>query len=272
LLRLQTFRRAFSSTPKSTMRIIPVPVRSDNYAYLLIDDATSKAAAIDPYDVGKVEAAAKTAGVQLEAIITTHHHDDHSGGNVEFVKRFPGVTVYGGSKQIPELTHEVKDKDEFTFGKGISVRCLATPCHTQDSISFYVEDKSTGQRGVFTGDTLFLGGCGRFFEGTAAEMHNSLSYLGKSLPDDTIVYNGHEYTAASVAFGAHVDPENEAVQRLKKLSREEDITTGKTTIADEKQWNVFMRLDSEPVRKATGATSPVDVMAKLREMKNAFRG
>ncbi|KAF9505855.1 hypothetical protein BS47DRAFT_1374234 [Hydnum rufescens UP504] len=242
------------------MRVIPVPVRSDNYAYLLIDDSTKKAAAIDPYDTNKVAEAAEAAGVQLEAVITTHHHADHSGGNEEFVKAYPGVAVYGGSYMIPALTREIKDKDEFPFGS----------IYECDSICFYVEDKKTGQRGVFTGDTLFMAGCGRFFEGTATEMHKALLYLG-SLPDDTIVYNGHEYTSSSVAFGAHIDPENAAIKKLQAMAEEEKVTTGKTTIGDEKQWNVFMRLDTVPVQKATGLTDPVRVMDKLREMKNSFR-
>jgi len=252
------------------MRVIPVPVRSDNYAYLLVDDSTKKGAVVDPYDVKKVDDAASKVGVQLDAVLTTHHHNDHSGGNDEFAKTHQGVTIYGGSSQIPALSKEVKDKDEFVLGNDIKVRCLATPCHTQDSISFFVEDVKTGEKGVFTGDTLFLGGCGRFFEGTAEQMHKSLSYLG-SLPEDTIVYNGHEYTYSSVAFGAHVDPENEAIQKLQRIAKEESSTTGKSTIADEKKWNIFMRLDSAAVQKFTGSQDPIASMKKLREAKNAFR-
>ncbi|KAG8792411.1 Cytoplasmic glyoxalase II [Ceratobasidium sp. 428] len=259
--------RNLSTTQKVPMRVVPVPVRSDNYAYLLIDEATKQAAAVDPFDVPKVRAQAEKEGVKLTALITTHHHADHSGGNEEFVggsglhwgrtvlillrmrKRsvYPNVPVYGGSKQIPALTNLVKDGDTFSVGEDLQVKCLATPCHTQDSICYYVEDKSRPEeRGVFTGDTLFIAGCGRFFEGTAAEMHKALSYLG-SLPGETVVYNGHEYTKASLAFGAHIDPSNPAMNRLRKIT-EEQITTGRTTIADEKEWNVFMRLESEAVR------------------------
>ncbi|KAG8722373.1 Cytoplasmic glyoxalase II [Ceratobasidium sp. 395] len=289
------------------MRVVPVPVRSDNYAYLLIDEATKQAAAVDPFDVPKVRAQAEKEGVKLTALITTHHHADHSGGNEGFVgdlilhlgcttlilfhmrKRsvYPNVPVYGGSDQVPALTNLVKDEDTFSVGENIQVKCLATPCHTQDSICYYVEDKSRSEeRGVFTGDTLFIAGCGRFFEGTAAEMHKALSYLG-SLPGETVVYNGHEYTKASLAFGAHVDPSNPAMNRLRKIT-EEQITTGRTTIADEKEWNVFMRLGSEAVRysdalvirssseivfrSTTKVDDEIEAMAKLREMKNSFRG
>lgn len=95
-------------------------------------------------------------------------------------------------------------------------------------------------------DTLFLAGCGRFFEGAAQEMHKALTYLG-SLPEDTVVYNGHEYTKGSLKFGAHIDPNAPGMDNLRKLA-ENEVTTGKSTIADEKQWNVFMRLSSEAVR------------------------
>jgi hydroxyacylglutathione hydrolase len=127
---------------------------------------------------------------------------------------------------------------------------------------------------VFTGDTLFIAGCGRFFEGTATEMINALSYLS-SLPDDTIVYTGHEYTKGNVAFAQTVEPTNEAIKKLGELTKQNEITQGISTIADEKVWNVFMRLGNEDVRaamKATADTPDSDVMAALREAKNNFRG
>jgi len=254
------------------MKVVPVPNQSDNYAYLLIDEATKKAAAVDPYDVPKVKKAAEQEGVQLVSLITTHHHNDHSGGNREFARTFSGVEVIGGSSQVPELTKKVGDGDVFEIGDDIAVKCLATPCHTQDSICFYAKSKSSSEPGVvFTGDTLFQAGCGRFFEGNASEMHKALSYLG-TLPDETIVYNGHEYTKQSMAFGRHIDPENPAFKTLADLVASKPITTGETTIGDEKKWNVFMRLDSEAVKKATGTSDAVEAMAKLRDMKNKFRG
>lgn len=106
---------------------------------------------------------------------------------------------------------------------------------------------NTSQPGaVFTGDTLFLGGCGRFFEGSAGEMHSALSYLG-TLPNETIVYNGHEYTASNLAFGKHIEPNAPGIVRLQQLVDNNDVTTGKSTIGDEKEWNVFMRLNSPEV-------------------------
>ncbi|KAJ3505507.1 hypothetical protein NLJ89_g7378 [Agrocybe chaxingu] len=231
------------------MKVVPVPVRDDNYAYLLIDDATNKAAAVDPYDVSKVAAAAATHGVEIVAGVTTHHHYDHSGGNKEFSKKYPHAPIYGGSDKIPALTKLVKNNDTFSIGENVHVKCLATPCHTQDSICYYATDRVEKDRsgGVFTGDTLFIAGCGRFFEGVGSEMVIALEYLG-SLPDDTVVYNGHEYTAGSLAFGKHIDPTNPGLARLADIVKVNKITTGLTTIGDEKDWNVFMRLGSEAVK------------------------
>ncbi|PVF92126.1 Metallo-hydrolase/oxidoreductase [Serendipita vermifera] len=272
------------------MRILPIPIRSDNYMYLLVDqqqsteDSTAgrtnklKALLVDPADpkaLAKAHAAAGEANLDVDivGILTTHHHEDHAGGNDIIAKEIPSIPIYGGAPEgadhskIRGANHTVKDNDEITLGESIKIRCLATPCHTRDSICYYATEGD--QKAVFTGDTLFQGGCGRFFEGTPAEMHKALSYLG-TLPDDTIVYNGHEYTTGNLKFAKTVDAENEAVSRLQSLCDSNKITTGKSTIGDEKEWNVFMRLDSEAVKKATGETDPSEVMGKLREMKNAM--
>jgi len=212
--------------------------------------------------------------VNIVAAIITHHHHDHSGGNNAFASKYPNAPIYGGSDKIPAFTKLVKDKDEFKIGDNIHVKCLATPCHTQDSICYYVTDGgSKDSGGVFTGDTLFIAGSGRFFEGTGAEMVQSLKYLG-SLPNETIVYNGHEYTASNLAFAKSVDPDNKSFEKLTQILAQNKITTGRTTIGDEKDWNVFMRLDSDAVRTATAAgpgSVDSEIMDRLRQMKNEYR-
>lgn len=144
--------------------------------------------------------------------------------------------------------------------------------------------------GVFTGDTLFIAGCGRFFEGVGSEMVAALEYL-TSLPNEIIVYNGHEYTAGNLAFAKHVDPTNTALDKLAEIVKNNNITTGLTTIGDEKEWNPFVRLESDAVkfvmhflsvqftlilqrfhRKATGHETKSAVMDVLREQKNKFKG
>ncbi|KAJ7093209.1 beta-lactamase-like protein [Mycena epipterygia] len=256
------------------MKVVPVPVRDDNYAYLLIDETTNVAAAVDPYDVDKVTAAADSLGVQIVAGITTHHHFDHSGGNK--ASTYPDAVIYAGSDKSPSATRLVKDKDEFTLGANIRIKAIATPCHTQDSICYVATDASDANHpgGVFTGDTLFVGGCGRFFEGTGDEMHAALSYLA-TLPDKTIVYAGHEYTAGNLAFGKSVDPESAALARLGEIVQANKVTTGLTTIGDEKAWNLFMRLKDPAVRRAAKASADTPdsaVMDALREQKNNYRG
>ncbi|KAH9981517.1 Metallo-hydrolase/oxidoreductase [Lactifluus volemus] len=264
------------------MRVITVPVRKDNYSYLVIDDTSGEAAAVDPYSTSKVKSTAEQLGVKIVAGLTTHHHNDHSGGNEEFAQLFPGVPIYGGSHRSPALTQLVKGNDEFTIGKALKVRCLATPCHTQDSICYYVTDTSDvsssspspAPGAVFTGDTLFVAGCGLFFEGTGEQMHAAFELLRGTLPDATATYVGHEYTAANLEFALSVDPGNAALARLAELVRTHAITVGRTTIADEKEWNVFWRLSSDPVRLATKAgpdASPGEIMDKLRTLKNNFK-
>ena len=122
---------------------------------------------------------------------------------------------------------------------------LATPCHTQDHICYHITDPKSADA-VLTGDTLFLGGCGRFFEGTADQMIAALEKLG-GLPDETVVYNGHEYTAGNLKFSETIEPNSTGTKRLRELVTNNKITTGKSTIKDEKDWNVFMRLTSPDV-------------------------
>lgn len=145
------------------------------------------------------------------------------------------------------------------------MKALHTPCHTQDSICYLFEDGN--DRAVFTGDTLFIGGCGRFFEGTAEEMDTALNKILAALPDDTKVFPGHEYTKGNIKFGVQVI-QSEAIKKLEAFATSNKQTQGKFTIGDEKLFNVFMRLDDPAVQKYTGKTDRVGIMAALREAKN----
>jgi len=213
----------------------------------------------------------KAGKIKLTDIFNTHHHRDHAGGNKQLQSQLKGLTegelpIVGG-KDCDGVTKTPKDREEFSIGD-IKVKGYYTPCHTQDSICWFMED-STG-RVVFTGDTLFHGGCGRFFEGTADEMNTALNKTLASLPDDTVVYPGHEYTKANVKFAVSVS-QSEPVKKLEAFAAKNKETQGQFTIGDEKLHNVFMRIDDPVIQKATGETDPVAVMAKLREMKNSFK-
>ncbi|CAG8482364.1 7634_t:CDS:2 [Diversispora eburnea] len=215
----------------------------------------------------KILPVVKQQGVTLKHLITTHHHHDHSGGNEKLVSLLPGLIVYGSDDRIPALTHAVKDGEEFKIGN-ISAKALFTVCHTSGSVSYYLQDKD--DKAVFTGDTLFIGGCGKFFEGTAEQMHNSLINVLGNLPQDTKVYCGHEYTASNLRFAETIEPENKF---LKEKSHwvSKNPQTVPSTIGDELKFNPFMRVNEDSVKKATEQKDPVEVMRVLREMKNNFR-
>lgn len=254
----------------SNMKIKPIPCLQDNYAYLLIDESTKQAALIDPVEPQNVLQVAKEANVNVSCLITTHHHPDHAGGNLVIASQLPAIPIYGGDDRIDAISHKLDDKQSFKVGN-LNVTPMYTPCHTKGSVSFYVVDPSTNQKSVFTGDTLFIAGCGRFFEGTPEEMHHSLiSVLGK-LPSDTQVFCGHEYTLSNLKFAAFVEPTNNEVQKKLEWAKTAKCTVP-STIGEEWMINPFMRLNSKEILEATGVSDPIAVMAKLREMKNAFKG
>ncbi|KAJ6071498.1 hypothetical protein N7499_009512 [Penicillium canescens] len=253
------------------MHVQSIPMwtgKGNNYAYLVTDEPTKKSVIIDPANPPEVAPELKSqidAGkIDLTAIVNTHHHWDHAGGNNDILKQFKGLQVIGG-KDCESVTKTPGHGDEFKIGDRISVKALHTPCHTQDSICYYMQDGN--QRVVFTGDTLFIGGCGRFFEGNAKEMHKALNETLAALPDDTKVYPGHEYTKANVKFCIAVS-QTEPIKKLQAFAEQNQQTQGKFTIGDEKLHNVFMRVHDPEIQKVTGKTDPVDVMAALREMKN----
>lgn len=202
--------------------------------------------------------------IDLQYILTTHHHYDHAGGNEDILSYFPSLKVYGG-KNASGVTYTPKDKEIFKVGE-VQVEALHTPCHTQDSICYYVSSPS--KRAVFTGDTLFTSGCGRFFEGDAKQMDYALNHVLAALPDDTVTYPGHEYTKSNAKFSSTIFSTPE-LTKLVDFCKNHESTTGHFTIGDEKKFNPFMCLGLESVQKAVGSSDPITVMKKLRDMKNA---
>ncbi|KAK5216474.1 Cytoplasmic glyoxalase II [Exophiala xenobiotica] len=254
------------------MSRVPGVGSSNNYAYLVSDDETKDAVIIDPANPPEVTPtlSEKSKTLNLTAIMNTHHHWDHAGGNKKILSSLPSPVPIIGGADCEAVTKTPSHNSTLDIGKNIKVTALHTPCHTQDSICWFMEDSATNERVVFTGDTLFIGGCGKFFEGTGAEMHKALNEILAGLPDDTKVYPGHEYTKSNVKFLKKVFAgNNEAVDTLEKFADDNQQTQGKFTIGQEKAHNAFMRVHTDEMKKATGETEPAAVMAKLREMKNA---
>ncbi|KAG4301790.1 hypothetical protein PCK1_001766 [Pneumocystis canis] len=251
------------------MRVIPLEILSDNYSYIIICDKTQRAAILDPADpkmilpyLKKLE---KNEKIYLNSIIVTHHHHDHAGGNRKMLEEYPNITIYGGNDS-EGVNYFLKDQEIFKIGE-ITVKSLHTPCHTRDSICYFIEDE--GENVVFTGDTLFNGGCGKFTEGNAEEMHRNLNKILASLPDDTKIYPGHEYTRNNIKFTRTIF-DSDKLSKVSEFANNNKITCGKFTISDEKTYNPFMMVNSIEIQKATKELDPIKVMAKLREMKNKF--
>mmetsp|Transcript_20647 Transcript_20647/g.58950 ORF Transcript_20647/g.58950 Transcript_20647/m.58950 type:complete len:282 (-) Transcript_20647:89-934(-) len=237
--------------------------------------STQKAFCVDPAEPEKVLDAAERLGVTLEMSLTTHKHWDHAGGNNKLAKLVPGIPIVGGEKEhVPACSKFVKDGEEFYF-ETIKIRTLLTPCHTSGHVLYYVTDPSCADPALFSGDTLFVAGCGRFFEGTGKDMYRALVQVCGSLPPNTRVFCGHEYTVKSLQFALSVEPNNAALKQKMTWAqqrRHENLPTVPSTIAEELSYNPFMRVTQPSVALATGVSQsdPVAVMTKLRQMKDVF--
>ena len=249
------------------MQIEIVPCLSDNYAYLV--KAGEHCAVVDPSEAAPVKTALGRLGWRPTHILNTHHHNDHTGGNLA-LKQDYGAEIVGPGKdaaRIPGLDTGVDEASGWEFA-GHKVRVLEVPGHTRGGIAFVMEDN------VFTGDTLFALGCGRLFEGDAAMMWTSLSKL-MTLPDATRIYCGHEYTENNGRFALTLEPGNAAlVARMKdvKAARAEGQPTVPSAIGVEKQTNPFLRPASAEIRKtlAMEGASDVAVFGEIRRRKDNF--
>jgi len=256
------------------IRVTILPALKDNFMYLVVDESTKEALIVDPVEPSGVESAAIEAGVRLSTVLTTHHHWDHAGGNEEMTKKYKGIQVIGGDDRVQVLTKKVSHNDTLQVG-GINIRCLFTPCHTSGHICYRLTHTNTPDQAVFTGDTLFLSGCGRFFEGTPMQMHHALiDVLGK-LDNQTHVFCGHEYSIQNLSFAKTVEPSN--THLLSKLDwcrtqREKKLPTVPSTIGEEKQYNPFMRVVEDIVQQVAMETDPVKAMGVVRTMKDGFKG
>ncbi|MEA3008829.1 MAG: hydroxyacylglutathione hydrolase [Sphingomonadales bacterium] len=224
------------------LEIVAVPVLSDNYVWLVHDPESDETVAVDPSVADPVLAAAATRGWRITQVWNTHWHPDHTGGN-DAIRDSTGCAVTGPSEaeRVSTMDHIVAGGDRARLG-GIEAEVIDIPAHTAGHVAFHLPAASV----VFTGDTLFAMGCGRLFEGDAAQMFDNLRRLA-ALPPETLVYCGHEYTLANGLFALTVEPDNarlaERVEAV-RAARERGEVTLPTTIALERATNPFMRASS----------------------------
>jgi hydroxyacylglutathione hydrolase len=248
-----------------------IPCLTDNYAYLLYDPVDRFCAVLDPSEPEPVKRALKARSLALTHILNTHHHFDHTGGNIPLKEAF-GAVVVGPEKdrdRIPAIDVGVSEAASWQIGSH-TARILEIPAHTRAHIAFVFQ----GERIAFTGDTLFAMGCGRLFEGTPQMMWSSLSKL-MQLPDDMQIYCGHEYTLSNGRFAQTVEPGNPELQaRMREVEtrRAQSQPTIPSTMGLEKRTNPFLRPDSPEIRHTLGMEDADDasVFAELRRRKDVF--
>jgi hydroxyacylglutathione hydrolase len=250
------------------LQIERIPTFGDNYTYLVICDETQAAAIIDAPEEDPVVERVEATGADVKLILSTHHHFDHSKANPELAERY-GAPVYGhvsDEGRLPGMTNGIDEGDKIQVGNQ-TARVLFIPSHTSGHVA-YVFDES---KAVFTGDMLFAAGCGRLFEGSAQMMYDALCLKLAALPNDTLVYCGHEYTEGNLRFALTIEPENGEIRdrydkvreiRAKAAADWHHATPAEMTIpssiGEEKATNPFMRAKN------------ADELGRIRELKDAF--
>lgn len=253
----------------------PIPILTDNYAWALCNGES--AIVVDPGDAPPVVEWLNDRSLRLTAILLTHHHPDHVGGVPGLMTYWPDARIFAPrDERIALAQHRLDGGDRVTLANGaIMFDVIAIPGHTSSHIAYH------GHNLLFCGDTLFSVGCGRIFEGTPAQMLDSLDALA-SLPDDTLVCCGHEYTAANCAFAGDVDPDNVALEDFREriaVQRKQNRPSVPSWLSDERLVNPFLRVDADAVRDSliqrrslSPTASRTDAFAALRTWKDGYRG
>ena len=253
------------------IEIIQIPVLSDNYVYIIIDNVSNTTACVDPAISKPIIELLKRRKLNLNYILNTHHHGDHTGANLELKELF-NCKIIGSkkdNKRIPGIDIMLEEGDIFSVGK-YNFEVIDVPGHTLGHISFYCKNEHI----LFCGDTLFSFGCGRTFEGTSEQMWNSLKKI-RALPDETMVYCGHEYTQSNLLFALDLEPENELlITKKKEISdlRLKNLPTIPSKLIMEKELNPFLRIDDKKfIKKLKYKTaSDSEVFKNLRAKKDVF--
>ncbi|KRX03981.1 hypothetical protein PPERSA_12428 [Pseudocohnilembus persalinus] len=287
---------------RENIQIIPIQCYEDNYTYLLLGGKQNEGILIDPSDIQKIEAFFKNQShLKITHILYTHKHWDHAGNSQQLKNFFQGLPQNKDHK-IQLIAHDQdaqhikgidkilnEKKNEFVINESFKITSYHVPCHTKGHALYYIEplfknaqlsqqdqqlissnQSFQSQKALFTGDTLFIGGAGRFFEGNSQEMYQNFELIS-TLPDDTDVYCGHEYTVANYKWAVQVEKNNQNLinnyNKAKKL-RQQGKFTIPSTILNEKQTNIFMRCNEKSLQELFNNNNPVEIMTQLREMKN----
>lgn len=253
------------------LEIVTIPCLSDNYAFLAHDATSGQTALIDAPEAGPILAELDARGWTLSHVLLTHHHWDHVDGLAGVLEKHPAKVIGAAADayRLPPLDHQVAEGDSFEVG-GEPVQVLDVSGHTVGHVAFYMPQSAA----VFTADSLMALGCGRLFEGSAPQMWESLSKLA-ALPEETIVYSGHEYTQSNAKFAITVDPNNAALQqRMADIdaARAAGKPTVPSSLALEKATNPFLRATDPAIQGHLGMqnTEPAAVFAEIRARKDRF--
>ncbi len=250
----------------------------DNYIWLIKQPEKPQIAIVDPGDADPVLAAIEAQSLQPVAILITHHHWDHTGGIADLLERYP-MPVYGPAHEsIPHMSHPLTENDSVEIPElGAQFQVLDVPGHTAGHIAYYSKN-SGGQGMLFCGDTVFAGGCGRIFDGTAEQFHHSLGKIN-ALPDDTLVYCAHEYTEDNLVFARIAEPGNLLLkerQTTVQQQRQRDEATVPSLLGIEKATNPFLRFDQATIVKAAetfaghSLSNGADVFSTVRHWKDTL--
>ena len=253
------------------LKINIIPCLEDNYSYIIHDTSSDIVGVIDPSEFKPIDNFIKKKFNKINFILNTHHHFDHTGGNLDLKKKY-NCKIIGSAndeKRIPGIDIKLQNDDIFKFGN-IEFKIILVPGHTNGHVCFY----SDKEKIIFTGDALFSLGCGRVFEGTYQQMLESLNKI-KNLPKQTSIYCGHEYTKKNLDFCLEVELNNPFLKEKKKwinLKIGKKEPTIPVTIEEELNTNIFLRCDVPSVKKSLGMenSSGVEIFKKLRDLKDSF--
>ena len=249
------------------LSVEPIKAYTDNYIWLVSTNEGS--IVVDPGESKEILNLMDSNKIDLKGVVITHHHYDHTNGLLDLVNKM-NLEVYG-PKGIEGIDNIVKESDKFSL-IGIDFEVIEIPGHTMDHLAFYSSNNKDPI--LFCGDTLFAGGCGRVFEGSMEQMWSSLLKL-RDLPDDTLVYCGHEYTSSNARFATYIDPKNKllkiANEEINKIT-DQKLPTVPFELGKEKYINPFLRADNNDFTSSIGLVSniPSECFSYIRKQKDNF--